>query len=85
MLTTDEKKSKTGWSSGVWLRSAGIDKLRFSFHGLQHTFATNLLVKTGNIKAVQEAIDHSNVRTTQIYAHMLPETVRQAVRCSTGR
>lgn len=62
-----------------WIKRAGIEKTKFTFHSFRHTFATNLLAATGNIKAVQEAIDHSDVRTTQIYADMLPETVRQAV------
>ena len=66
-------------SARRWIERAGIDKPKFTFHSFRHTFATNLLAVTGNIKAVQEAIDHSDVRTTQIYAHMLPETVRQAV------
>ncbi|RDD29886.1 hypothetical protein CR161_03715 [Prosthecochloris sp. ZM] len=71
--------SSANEASQKWLQRAGIEKPGFTFHSFRHTFATSMLAVTGNIKAVQEALDHDDIRTTQIYAKVLQETVRKAV------
>lgn len=53
---------------------AGVVDLRF--HDLRHTYATRLLRETGNLKLVQLAIGHSNLKTTSKYAHVLDDEVR---------
>jgi site-specific recombinase XerD len=39
-------------------------------HVLRHTYASNLRVKGGDLLLIKEALGHSSVQTTEIYAHI---------------
>jgi integrase len=59
-------------------REAGIRHI--GWHVLRHTFASHLVTAGVSIKAVQELLGHSDVRTTMRYAHLAPSALQDAVR-----
>lgn len=50
----------------------------FRFHDYRHDLGTKMLRATGNLKAVQKALNHSNIKTTMKYAHVLDDDLRDA-------
>lgn len=53
---------------------AGIEK-HFSFHVARHTNATLLLYKGVQLATVQKLLGHRNIKTTQVYGEILPQTI----------
>lgn len=67
--------AKTAWQR---LR-AGSGLKDFRFHDFRHDFGTKLLRDSGNLKLVQKALNHRDIKSTLRYAHVLDEDVAVAV------
>ena len=60
------------------LTEAGMYVKGRAVHAFRHTFATETL-KNNNIRVTQEALDHKDISTTQIYTHIVAEQKKKAV------
>lgn len=61
-----------------WVKSAGIEK-HITFHSARHSFVSNVLRATGNLKLAGILAGHSSSAHTEKYAHVLDEDRRRAV------
>jgi len=57
---------------------AGLKKHLYP-HLLRHTFGSDLLRQTKNIRLVAKAMGHSHISTTMIYTHIVDEELEQAM------
>lgn len=72
--------ARTAWQQ-MKKRSGLVD---FRFHDIRHDVATKLLRETGNLRLVQRALNHSDIRSTLRYAHVLDPEVAEALERVTG-
>jgi len=57
------------------LKRSGIENLRM--HDLRHTMATWAVKEGVPLSVVQQMLGHKQIRTTQIYAHTMPNVTRE--------
>lgn len=71
---TKEQCKHPLWRGG---RKAGLR--RIGWHVLRHTFASHLAMRGRSMKEIQELMGHSTMEMTMRYAHLSPQTRRDAV------
>jgi site-specific recombinase XerC len=61
---------------------AAAEVSNFRLHDTRHTAATRTLRGSKNLAAVQKLLNHSDVKTTMKYAHVLMDDVAEALTAS---
>jgi len=60
------------------VKMAGINK-HVSPHTFRHSFATELIERGADLRAVQEMLGHESILTTEIYTHLNSEFLRDTI------
>ena len=63
----------------AYAERSGIEKT-VSPHIIRHSCATHMLEGGGDIFSIQKQLGHRKVETTQIYASVIPENLKDVVR-----
>lgn len=59
-------------------KNAGLTK-RITCHTLRHSFATHMLEHGVNIRTLQKLLGHADVKTTEIYTHVMNTDINKLV------
>lgn len=74
---TVRKRGELRWPLRRACRKAGLREI--GWHGLRHSFASQLVMAGVSLKTVQELLGHKSIKTTMVYAHLAPVVKNEAV------
>jgi len=57
------------------LRNAGLARTGLSFYSLRHTFGADLASAGEPLQKIGKLMGHTDLRSTQVYAHLMPEAL----------
>ncbi len=55
-------------------------KKKITPHTFRHTFATHLIQNGSDMRSVQELLGHSDIKTTEIYTHLVLKDLQEAIK-----
>jgi integrase/recombinase XerD len=67
------------WKTLKRLATIGGVPVNLHPHMLRHTFASDLLRSGMNLRSLQSLLGHADLQTTQIYTHIVPESLREVI------
>lgn len=62
-----------------WVRLMRKLKMKGRLHDLRHSFATRLASSGEAIQTIQGWLGHSDISTTMVYAHLVPDQLRRSL------
>jgi integrase len=63
-----------------YLRVSGIPSHEsLHLHSLRHTFASHMIMAGVDLMTVSKLLGHSTIRTTELYAHLVPDHVKASI------
>jgi len=79
-IMTDEKMRLSRFFMTTMIKkyaSQAFILKNISAHTLRHSFATTLLDKWADLRAIQEMLGHSSITTTQVYTHVTNKKLKE--------
>jgi site-specific recombinase XerD len=81
-FSLNDKKLHADWITHLfkrYVRQVNLSNQSIHFHSLRHSFASWLAQDGTSVYVIKDLLGHSDVKTTQIYSHLQPESLHSEV------